>query len=297
MAGVVHSFSNPKADGVDTTVVRPSDWNDEHVYSGGNLGALLYVGASDVILALNSSIGIPYFSGTAAVPTVLTLGSGLSVAGGALTASGAVAGSDTQVQFNDAGAMAGDAGLTYNKTTDTLTAGIFSGSGASLTSIPFSALSDNANIARLDQAETVASAWTFSSQIKAADGTAAAPGIAFAAQADFGWFRAGSYAMATGIAGGAQHAVRNSEGFIVNTGNGFGWVSSSNAGTGTIDTRLARAAAGICAVTSAFQFTETTDFAAPAATKATLYARQTGGKTELVVRFATGTIQQVAIEP
>lgn len=32
-----------------------------------------------------------------------------------------VAGSDTQVQFNDAGVLAGDAGLTYNKTTDTLT--------------------------------------------------------------------------------------------------------------------------------------------------------------------------------
>lgn len=30
-------------------------------------------------------------------------------------------GSDTQVQFNDAGTLAGDAGMTYNKTTDTLT--------------------------------------------------------------------------------------------------------------------------------------------------------------------------------
>lgn len=32
-------------------------------------------------------------------------------------------GADTQVQFNDGGAFGGDAGLTYNKTTDTLTAG------------------------------------------------------------------------------------------------------------------------------------------------------------------------------
>lgn len=36
------------------------------------------------------------------------------------TAAG-VAGTDTQVQFNDGGSLAGDAGLTYNKTTDTLT--------------------------------------------------------------------------------------------------------------------------------------------------------------------------------
>lgn len=33
---------------------------------------------------------------------------------------GSVAGSNTQVQFNDAGSFAGDAGLTFNKTTDTL---------------------------------------------------------------------------------------------------------------------------------------------------------------------------------
>jgi hypothetical protein len=36
---------------------------------------------------------------------------------------GAPAGSDTHVQFNDGGALGGDAGLVYNKTTDVLTAG------------------------------------------------------------------------------------------------------------------------------------------------------------------------------
>ena len=39
------------------------------------------------------------------------------------------AGSDTQVQFNDSGSFGGDAGLTYNKTTDTLTAGGISVTG------------------------------------------------------------------------------------------------------------------------------------------------------------------------
>ncbi len=38
-------------------------------------------------------------------------------------APGSVAGSDTQVQFNDGGAFGADAGLVYNKTTDALTAG------------------------------------------------------------------------------------------------------------------------------------------------------------------------------
>ena len=32
-------------------------------------------------------------------------------------------GSDTQVQFNDGGNLGGDSGLTYNKSTDTLTVG------------------------------------------------------------------------------------------------------------------------------------------------------------------------------
>ena len=40
--GIKHAFTNPKADGPDTTVVRPSDWNADHV--GGpdfSIGALL----------------------------------------------------------------------------------------------------------------------------------------------------------------------------------------------------------------------------------------------------------------
>lgn len=42
-------------------------------------------------------------------------------------AAGGAAGADTQVQFNDAGTMAGDVGFTYNKTTDkaTLAGGLF----------------------------------------------------------------------------------------------------------------------------------------------------------------------------
>jgi hypothetical protein len=32
--GITHAFTNPKSDGADTTVVRPSDWNAEHVVSG-----------------------------------------------------------------------------------------------------------------------------------------------------------------------------------------------------------------------------------------------------------------------
>lgn len=47
------------------------------------------------------------------------------------TSGGGVAGSDTQVQFNDGGAMAGDSGLTFNKSTNALTlAGSLLGTGS-----------------------------------------------------------------------------------------------------------------------------------------------------------------------
>jgi hypothetical protein len=44
---------------------------------------------------------------------------------------GSVAGSNTQVQFNDGGSFGADSGLTFNKSTDTLTAGAFTTSGSS----------------------------------------------------------------------------------------------------------------------------------------------------------------------
>lgn len=59
---------------------------------------------------------------------VLTLSAGVPV--WAAATAGSPGGSNTQVQFNDSGAFGGDAGFTYNKTTDDLTvAGAFYGSG------------------------------------------------------------------------------------------------------------------------------------------------------------------------
>ena len=45
------------------------------------------------------------------------------IVGGGGGGGGIVAGADTQVQFNDAGAFGGDTGLTYNKTTDSVKVG------------------------------------------------------------------------------------------------------------------------------------------------------------------------------
>ena len=37
MSGIRHAFVNPKADGADATVVRPSNWNDPHVIDPGTI--------------------------------------------------------------------------------------------------------------------------------------------------------------------------------------------------------------------------------------------------------------------
>lgn len=48
-AQIKHRFVNPHADGPDTTLTRPSNWNDSHVLSGGSQGNFLMrdTGAGD----------------------------------------------------------------------------------------------------------------------------------------------------------------------------------------------------------------------------------------------------------
>lgn len=72
---------------------------------------------------------------------------GAAGATGATGPAGPVAGTDTQVIFNDAGAAAGDAGLTYNKTTDALTVtGFVNGGNLKLTGNTLSSVDTNGRI-------------------------------------------------------------------------------------------------------------------------------------------------------
>ena len=42
MANIVkHKFVSAKTDSSDTSLVRKTEWNDEHAFAGGNKGALL----------------------------------------------------------------------------------------------------------------------------------------------------------------------------------------------------------------------------------------------------------------
>lgn len=116
--------------------------NGDVLYVGSN-GAVLPVGGKRVpgtltanqALVANSTSGIDKLI-TANLTTQELWANGSAGTGGWVLRSGgagsnlywatmptSVAGSDTQVQFNDGGSLAGDAGLTFDKTTDTLSAG------------------------------------------------------------------------------------------------------------------------------------------------------------------------------
>lgn len=87
----------------------------------GEIGKTQWNEAHTLTMATGKLLGRST-AGSGAVEEI-ALGSGLALAGGELTASGAVGGSDTQVQFNDGGVFGGDAGLTFNKTSKTITLG------------------------------------------------------------------------------------------------------------------------------------------------------------------------------
>ena len=98
----------------------------------GQTGALVDVqnsAGSSVFLVSNTGIsgsltkltdGTSYLVAGSNV-TVTTGSNGAVTIAASMNASSLVGGADTQLQFNDAGSFGGDSGLTYNKTTDTLT--------------------------------------------------------------------------------------------------------------------------------------------------------------------------------
>jgi hypothetical protein len=72
-------------------------------------------------------------SGAGASYSEITLGTNLSMSGTTLNASGggggSPGGSDTQIQFNDAGSFGGDAQFTFNKTTNVVSIGAEAATG------------------------------------------------------------------------------------------------------------------------------------------------------------------------
>ena len=127
-----------------------------------------------------------------------------SASNGAVTisggAGGGIGGSDTQVQFNDGGAFAGDAGLTYNKTTDTLTiTGDLAVNGGDLTSSAATFNLLNASVTTLNLAGAATSLLVGATACAMAVGGVASPSSTItAATGSFGRVLASSTSTFTG---------------------------------------------------------------------------------------------------
>jgi len=144
-----------------TTATPTSLANGELAWSSN--GDVLFIGANGVVepisgkrypgtltanqaLVANATSGIDKIIVANLVPTAVYANGASGTAGQILTSnsSGGVywsapaattSGANTQVQFNDDGALAGDADFTFNKTTNTLTVTNIAGNGASVTSV------------------------------------------------------------------------------------------------------------------------------------------------------------------
>lgn len=139
------------------TLIAPSSIASDKTVTLQDVTGTVYVtGGTDVALAdggTGASLTDPnadrimFWDDSAGAVTWLTAGTGLTITDTTIAAAGgSPGGSDTHVQFNDSSAFGGDAGLTYNKTTDVLSvaAGVSVGGNATAAGyVEFKEDSDN----------------------------------------------------------------------------------------------------------------------------------------------------------
>lgn len=286
---VKHSFASTIADGADNTLVQPSDWNAEHVWSGLTAGQILY---PDSATTVTGSVNLTW--GTAA-------GQGLTLAAGIATTD-VKALSITQTWNNAAVTFTG------HKFTITDTA---SAAG----SLALQILGGAAGTTNLFSVSK-------NGQIFAPDGSGGAPSYSFSTKATVGFNYLGGdgIGIPLGNGGGARialMAIGGMNSFVSNDAGGFGWANAVNIiSNSSLDTALSRISAGVVGVgtgtTGSFAgslkltnitevgYHEMTEMTAPAgaADNARIFAQDNGaGKTRLMVIFGTGAAQQIAIEP
>lgn len=158
--------------------------NDNQLFlpSTGSVG--VNVSAPLNTLDVNGTLRVRTITNTSAVDSILVQDAGIVKYVDGSSFGGAVAGSTTQVIFNDAGAYAGDAGMVFNKTTDLLTIGagtvsdltpnsfVIAGTGGRLTSSSLTStnliaasgfnVSSTTSDANLDALAVVANSYSYS---------------------------------------------------------------------------------------------------------------------------------------
>lgn len=79
-----HKFASAKSDGGDTTLVRPSNWNDEHDLTAA-ANSVLASGATTAVAEVTLSASNLLGRGSTGNVSPITLGDGLSISGTALS--------------------------------------------------------------------------------------------------------------------------------------------------------------------------------------------------------------------
>lgn len=121
-------------------------------------------------------------------------------------------GVNTQVQFNDAGALAGSSGLVYDKTTGTLTATLYAGNGANLANIAGANVTGAVSFATTANAvagANVSGAVSFATTANAVAGANVSGAVSFAttANAVAGANVSGTVSQATTVMGATQNNI------------------------------------------------------------------------------------------
>lgn len=219
-------------------VTRPIDSNAQTIAAN----AVTYAKMQNV--SANSKLLGSSATGSGAPPSEITLGTNLSMSGSTLNATGGgggtPGGSDTQVQFNDAGAFGGDTNFIWNKTTKQLTlvassgtAGLVIGSPAA-SFLPAIRVRDSSNIRyRSDLTTMPGGGFTFNAYDDtgavytpiALDGSA----LSIRPSASVGLY----------VASGEVNLLSN---YVL------GWGTASGLTITSVDTALARNAAGVVEV-------------------------------------------------
>lgn len=146
------------------------------------------------------------------------------------------AGANKQVQINNSGVFGAEAGFEYDLATNTLTAGVFSGSGASLTNLPAAGsdtqvqFNDGGTAVGGDSGLTydkTTDKLTVAGQFLAPDGSQGVPGFGFSGDVDTGFYRPGADQLSI-VVNNVVQAVIYGSGF----GNQTQWAGLFNATNG-----------------------------------------------------------------
>ena len=118
------SFELPDGDGTNGQILRTDgsgvlSWVSNN--AGGNAFSTIIVSGQNNVVADTQSDTLTLVAGTNVTITTNDSTDAITINASGGGGGGTPGGSDTQVQFNDSSTFGGDAGLVYNKTTDTLT--------------------------------------------------------------------------------------------------------------------------------------------------------------------------------